>query len=200
MQTGHKAPEIIPAALLLRAYGSGFFPMAESRADRSVHWVEPVLRGIIPLDGFHVSRHVERAIRNKPHEVRFNHDFRRVMELCAMRDETWINDLILRSYLNLHALGFAHSVEVYREDNLVGGLYGVSEGAAFFGESMFHLEPNMDKIALWYCHKRLLERGFKLWDTQFYTQHLGTLGAVEIQQADYLLLLQDALHHEATFA
>jgi leucyl/phenylalanyl-tRNA--protein transferase len=173
--------------------------MADSATDAEVFWVEPRERGIIPLKAFRISRNVQRALRNKPHQVRFNTAFRQVMEACAERDETWINPLILESYTDLHHLGFAHSVEVWMEESLVGGLYGVTLGTAFFGESMFRRVPDADKFALYYCHQRLCERGFTLWDTQFYTDHLGTFGAVTISQSAYQDLLKTALQSRAVF-
>ena len=189
----------ISPEVLLSAYANGLFPMADSAEDEDIFWVEPRERGIIPLADFRLSRNVQRALRNKPHEVRFNTAFRKVMEACAKRAETWINPLILNSYTDLHHLGFAHSVEIWKENELVGGLYGVTLGTAFFGESMFHHIPDADKFALFYCHKRLCERGFTLWDTQFYTDHLGRFGAISIPQSTYLQLLKTALQSRALF-
>jgi leucyl/phenylalanyl-tRNA--protein transferase len=190
---------IITPETLIGAYKAGIFPMAPSKNSGKVYWYQPVERGIIPLENFHVSRNVMRMIRNKPHTVKLNANFKKVIELCGARQDTWISETIIKSYLMLHHLGLAHSIEIYQSEDLVGGLYGVALGGAFFGESMFRLRPEMDKFALYYCHKRLAERKFTLWDTQFYTEHLGTFGCIEIPQFEYMLKLQEALKVSARF-
>lgn len=195
---------ILSPRLLIHAYMQGVFPMSPDKSSVNpdeTEWYLPKIRGILPMDGFRLSKNSDRLRRNKiPHTVRFNADFRGVMEGCATRPETWISPLIMESYVNLHRKKFAHSVEIYNEnDALIGGLYGVTLGTAFFGESMFHHQPEADKFALYYCHQRLKERGFTLWDTQFYTEHLGTLGGRAIPNAEYQELLRQALEGKARF-
>lgn len=192
------AGEISPQ-LLLQAYALGIFPMAEHKEDASVFWVEPKNRGVLPLTTFHVSRSLRRVINKGLFEVSFDTDFRAVIEACADRPETWINSKILEAYCRLHELGFAHSVECRAGDELVGGLYGVSLFSAFFGESMFSRCPNASKVALCALVERLKEKEFTLLDTQFITPHLATFGAVEIPQAEYLILLEKALRKKTTF-
>lgn len=183
--------------ILLRAYASGLFPMAESADDPDIFWVQPKLRGIIPLDSFHVSRSLAKAIRAKPFEIRYNTAFDRVMRLCAEpaadRPTTWINPLILLLYGELHKMGYAHSVEAWEGNELVGGLYGVSLGSAFFGESMFSRRTNASKICLVHLVERLKEKGFTLLDTQFTTDHLKTFGAVDVPRKQYEKLLAAAM-------
>ena len=183
--------------LLLQAYMAGVFPMAEGREDAEVFWVDPKRRGILPLDGFHISRSLKRRILKEPFEVRFNTDFAGVVAGCAEREETWINDQIYLAYLDLHRMGYAHSQEIWDGDELVGGVYGVAIGGAFFGESMFSRRRDASKIALAYLVARLREGGFTLFDTQFVTDHLISLGAIEISRADYRRRLRDALSVEA---
>ena len=189
----------LSAELLVYAYSNGVFPMAEHREDAEVFWVEPKKRGIIPLDQFHISRSLRRVIRKGIFEIKTDTAFRDVMLNCAERDETWINEQILEAYCNLFDLGLAHSVECWREEKLVGGLYGVSLGGAFFGESMFSKETNASKVALCALVERLKAGGFTLLDTQFLTSHLATFGAIEIPQKDYLKLLKPALSTKAIF-
>jgi len=191
-------PAITPD-LLLRAYSAGIFPMSEGRDDPNLFWVDPPMRGIFPLNGFHISRSLARQIRSERYEVRINADFAATVQGCSEREETWINEQITDLYDQLHAAGFAHSVEVWENDTLVGGVYGVALGAAFFGESMFSRRPNASKIALAYLVKRLRYGGFQLFDTQFVSDHLLTLGAVEIPRSDYRKRLERALHWEADF-
>lgn len=179
--------------LLVMAYSNGWFPMSESRGDDRINWYQPKVRGIIPLDGFRMSKNVMRLIRRGGYEVTVDRSFERVMRLCAERDETWISDEIIRAYTQLQKDGYAHSVEIWRNDELIGGLYGVSLRKAFFGESMFHTEPEMDKVALWHCHDLLLKGGYTLWDTQFYTEHLGRFGCIEIGHKAYMKHLKSAL-------
>jgi leucyl/phenylalanyl-tRNA--protein transferase len=189
--------------VLLRAYAAGVFPMAESRGDRDVFWVDPEWRGIIPLDGFHVPKRLRRTVRQGPFEVRCDTAFADVMRGCAAatsdRPDTWISDAILRAYTELHKLGFAHSVECWRDGALVGGLYGVSLAGAFFGESMFTRETGASKVALVHLVARLTIGGFKLLDTQFITEHLTQFGAVEVTRARYHDMLNEALDTEVRF-
>ncbi len=190
--------------LLLRAYAGGIFPMAERRDDPTIYWVAPEMRGIIPLDGgFHVSRRLARTVRSDRFEVRVDTQFEAVMRACAApapgREESWINDEILGAYTALHANARAHSVECWREGRLVGGLYGVRLGAAFFGESMFMRERDTSKVALVHLVGRLIRGGFTLLDAQFLTEHLASFGAVAIPQAAYLDKLVAALGKPAEF-
>lgn len=179
--------------LILQAYANGVFPMAEGREDNEIFWVDPRARGIIPLDGFHVSRSLAKSIRSGRFAVTFNQDFAAVMEGCADRDETWINDTIFELYYDLHKLGFGHSLEVWEGTRLVGGVYGLTLGTAFFGESMFSRATNASKVALAYMVARLNRTGFTLFDTQFLTPHLESLGGIEISRARYRKLLDEAL-------
>lgn len=184
---------------LLSAYAQGIFPMADSKDAEEVNWYQPKRRGIIPLDEFHVSSNVQRIIRQGRLGVRVDTCFRQVMEACADRKTSWINPLILDSYEYLHELGYAHSVEMWKDDDLVGGLYGVHLKSAFFGESMFKKEKEADKVALYFCHQILKENGFRLWDTQYYTDHLGRFGCKEIPANEYDDLLTDALKTDSPF-
>ena len=191
---------IIPPDVLLEGYSQGIFPMSDSREDQAVGWYSARQRGIIPLDRFKVSSNVERIIRQERYECRVDTCFRKVMEECAERDSTWISELIINSFEVLHLAGHAHSVEMFNEDGkLAGGLYGVTLGAAFFGESMFKNDTEADKVALWHCHRLLVKNGFELWDTQFYTDHLSQFGCIEIPAEEYQLLLESALKKEAVF-
>ncbi len=185
--------------LLLRAYAAGVFPMAEARDSPEVHWIDPRRRGIIPLDGFHISRSLRRRLLRGGFEVRVDHDFAAVLAACADRDETWINAEIAALYLNLHRRGAAHSVEVWIDGELAGGVYGVVLGAAFFGESMFSRRTDASKIALAYLVDRLRQGGFTLFDAQFLTAHLARLGAIEVTRAEYRRRLADALNRDADF-
>lgn len=185
--------------VLLRAYALGLFPMAESREARALHWFDPPERGVFPLRRFHISRTLARRIRTAPFRITTDRAFRAVMAGCADRPETWINDEIVALYEALHRRGNAHSLEVWEGDALVGGVYGVTLGAAYFGESMFSRRTDASKIALAYLVDRLREGRFTLFDTQFLTSHLASLGAVEIPRAVYHRALQDALLHEADF-
>ena len=189
----------ITADLLLTAYARGIFPMSESRDDPEIFWVDPRMRGILPLDGFHVSRSLARRIKRGEFEISVNEDFKGVVDACANRTETWISDTIVALYCELHAMGFAHSLEVRVNQDLVGGVYGVTLGAAFFGESMFSTQTDASKIALAYLVHRLCATGFQLFDTQFLTPHLASLGAYEITRAQYHNQLRQALEHDADF-
>ncbi len=189
----------ITARLLLEAYAAGIFPMAEAAESDEVFWVDPKLRGVLPLDGLHVSRSLRRTMRRGGFEVRLNSRFMDVVDACADRKETWINAKIEELYHELFRLGYAHSVEVWMDDELAGGLYGVSLGGAFFGESMFSVRPDASKIALVYLVARLRVGGFTLLDTQFVTSHLERMGAVEIPRAKYHENLEQALRRPADF-
>ena len=183
----------ITPALLLRGYANGIFPMAESRDDPEVFWVDPRRRGVLPLDGFHVSRSLARAMRRSSWTLKVDTEFDRVVEGCADRSDTWINPKIRRLYSALHSSGHAHSIEVWENAHLVGGVYGVVLGGAFFGESMFSRRANASKMALAACVDRLRRGQFALFDTQFLTAHLATLGAIEITRARYHDRLRSAL-------
>ena len=191
-------PEITPA-LLLRAYASGVFPMAETAASDEIFWVDPQVRGIIPLDGLHVSRRLARSFLRDDFEIRVDHDFRAVVDACAERPETWINATIRRLYGELQRLGHAHSVEIWQDGALAGGLYGVSLGGAFFGESMFSRHRDTSKLALIALVARLRAGGFRMLDTQFVTEHLARLGAVSVSRDDYHRALAAAVARPADF-
>jgi leucyl/phenylalanyl-tRNA--protein transferase len=189
--------------ILLQAYAAGIFPMAETADDPELFWVDPTRRGILPLDGFHVPRRLARLVRQDRFVVRCDTDFKAVMQGCAESNEkrpnTWINPEILRLYGALFARGAAHSVECWLDGDLVGGLYGVSLGAAFFGESMFSRVTDASKIALVHLAARLQLGGFRLLDTQFLTPHLAQFGGVEISRAVYHRLLAEALRYRGVF-
>jgi leucyl/phenylalanyl-tRNA--protein transferase len=178
---------------LLRGYATGLFPMAEGRGSGRVHWISPRLRGILPLDGFHISRSLRRRIRRGDFTIRTDTAFAEVVAACADRPETWINAAIFRAYVALAEAGHAHALEVWEGGSLTGGVYGVCQGAAFFGESMFSRRTDASKLALAYLVHRLRAGGFALFDTQFLTPHLASLGAVEIPQAEYRRRLALAL-------
>jgi leucyl/phenylalanyl-tRNA--protein transferase len=186
--------------ILLRAYAMGIFPMAPSRASDEIRWLDPWRRAIFPLSGFHVSRSLARHIRRHPPEVTINTAFAEVVNACADRAETWINAEIFDAYAALHARGQAHSLEVWESGELVGGVYGVTLGAAFFGESMFSRRTDASKVALAFLVHRLRAGGFTLFDVQFLTDHLQSLGAVEVPRAAYQRQLQAALGRTASFA
>ena len=179
--------------LLLQAYRLGVFPMAEHRDDSEMFWVDPRKRGVFPLDGFRISRSLAKTLRKNDYRITLNTAFGDVIEACADRSETWINQEIRTLYETLHQEGHAHSLEVWMHDRLVGGVYGVTVGAAFCGESMFSRERDASKIALAWLVDLLRRTGFVLFDTQFLTQHLASLGAVEITRADYRAHLAQAL-------
>jgi leucyl/phenylalanyl-tRNA--protein transferase len=191
-----KSPGITPE-ILLRAYSIGLFPMAESADDPEIFWVEPELRGMLPLDDFHVSKSLAKTVRKKPFDIRFDHDFDSVIAACAEetsgRPSTWINRTIKSLYSTLFDMGHAHTVEAWDGDELVGGLYGVSLGSAFFGESMFSRRTDASKICLVHLVERLREKGFTLLDTQFTTEHLKTFGAIDVPKGDYAHLLAAAM-------
>jgi leucyl/phenylalanyl-tRNA---protein transferase len=189
--------------LLLRAYAAGIFPMAESADDPELFWVDPVRRGILPLDAFHLPRRLKRTLRAERFAITCNRDFEAVMKGCAEatsdRPQTWINAEILRVYGALHDRGVAHSVEAWLDETLVGGLYGVAIGGAFFGESMFSRVTDASKVALAHLVANLRRGGFRLLDTQFVTEHLQRFGAVEISRARYRRLLNEAMETRAYF-
>jgi leucyl/phenylalanyl-tRNA--protein transferase len=183
----------IDPELLLRAYAIGVFPMSDSRDADEVFWVEPRRRAILPLEAFRLSRSLRKTIRSGEYRVTCDTAFEEVVRRCAEREETWINAAIEESYRGLHARGNAHSIECWRDGALVGGLYGVNLGAAFFGESMFSARRDASKVALAWLVARLKVGGYRLLDCQFMTDHLRSLGAVEVAQKDYLALLESAL-------
>ena len=187
--------------MLLRAYAHGIFPMSESRHDTRISWFDPHKRGVLPLNKFHIPRSLAKTVRRQPYEVRIDTAFKEVVEGCASprpgRWTTWINDSIIDMFTGLYSIGHAHSVECWSGEKLIGGLYGVSLGAAFFGESMFSIQVDASKIALVYLVARLRHGGFRLLDTQFVTAHLEHFGAHEITRADYLRRLQTAVAMEA---
>lgn len=185
--------------LLLHAYASGIFPMAESRDDPEIFWVDPHHRGLIPLDDFHISRSLARTIRRGEFAITVNRDFAGVLDGCADRDETWINATICELYRELHARGDAHSLEVWHRGALAGGVYGVALGGAFFGESMFSRRRDASKVALAYLVDRLRQGGFVLFDVQFLTAHLASLGAIEVERKDYHAMLARALERRGDF-
>jgi leucyl/phenylalanyl-tRNA--protein transferase len=194
--------EITPE-VLLKAYACGIFPMAESADDPALYWIEPEMRGIIPLEGFHVPVRLARTVRTTPFTVWVDRDFDAVIDGCAEanpnRARTWINTRIRKIYRSLFERRHCHTVEVYDGRALVGGLYGVSLGRAFFGESMFHRARDASKIALVHLVARLRTGGYRLLDTQYVTEHLKTFGAVEVQKRRYHRLLEEALVGEADF-
>jgi len=183
---------------LLAAYARGYFPMADGRESEEIRWYHPERRGILPLDAFHIPRTLQRFLRKCPYEVKVDTDFAGVIRACAdarslNRTDTWINDTMIAMYCDLAHLGAAHSVECWLEDRLVGGLYGVSLGGAFFGESMFSHAANASKVALTHLVERLRSAGYLLLDTQYVNDHLKQFGVLEISREDYLALLANAL-------
>jgi len=187
---------IIQPELLLGAYARGIFPMGGNSG--GIDWYSPDPRGVIPIEGFHCPHGLRRALR-ADWRVSLDRDFATVMRACAARPDTWISECILDSYAELHRLGFAHSVEVWREGELAGGLYGVRLGGAFFGESMFHRSANASKVALYWLVRMLQQGGFSLLDTQWITPHLRQFGAFEMPRAVYLQRLTEALERDCVF-
>ena len=187
MAQRHLSPD-----LLVQAYQSGYFPMADP-SDGRIGWFSPDPRAIIPLDGLRVSRSLRRTLRRKPFELASDRDFGGVIRACAARPETWISEEIVAAYAQLFGLGLAHTVETWQDGVLVGGLYGVALGGAFFGESMFSAVADASKVALVDLVRRLRAGGFTLLDTQFMTDHLRGIGAIEVPRDDYLAMLEDAL-------
>lgn len=194
--------EITPH-VLLKAYACGIFPMAESADDPGMFWVEPELRGILPLENFHIPRSLKKTLRKDKFEIRFDTAFDQVVALCAEfsedRKQTWINDRIKKLYHELHKMGHAHSFETWHAGELVGGLYGVRLGKAFFGESMFSRMSDASKFALVHLVYEMKKSGFELLDTQFATEHLERFGVTEVPRETYQALLKDALSGEAHF-
>ncbi|MXN67081.1 leucyl/phenylalanyl-tRNA--protein transferase [Stappia sp. GBMRC 2046] len=199
---GDIAFEITPQ-VLLKAYACGIFPMAESEDDPGLFWIEPERRGIIPIDGLHTPRRLRRTIRQDVYDIRIDHDFEGVINGCAApapgRRKTWINAEIRRLYGALFDMGHCHTVEAWQAGVLVGGLYGVRLGGAFFGESMFAFARDASKVALVHLVARLKAGGFTLLDTQFVTDHLASMGAVEVPKSKYNQILEEALRHEGDF-
>jgi leucyl/phenylalanyl-tRNA--protein transferase len=195
--------QVLSSELLLCAYASGLFPMANDRHDPTIHWIEPRRRGVLPLDGFHVPKSLRKLIRQKRFQIRTDCDFRQVITACAAsrpeRPRTWLNDELIELYCELHELGYTHSVESWLDGRLVGGLYGVSLGAAFFGESMFSHERDASKVALVSLVERLRAGNYRLLDTQFVTDHLRQFGATEVSRAAYRARLREALEAPAVF-
>jgi len=194
--------EITPD-LLLQAYRIGVFPMGERRDDPKLYWLDPRLRALLPLDGFHLPRRLARTVRSDQFEVSADTSFVEVLRACAEprpgHPESWINEPIVDLYTELHRRGHAHSVECRRDGRLVGGLYGVSVGAAFFGESMFSRERDASKVALVHLVARLIKGGFRLLDCQFMTEHLRAFGTIEVPREEFRVLLADAVGQPATF-
>lgn len=191
--------EELTPEVLLRAYAMGIFPMSDGREDSTIHWIDPRMRGVLPLDGFHISRSLGRRLKSGAFQVTADSAFEDVVSACADRSETWISRRIQDLYCQLHILGFAHSVEVWNAGALVGGVYGVTLGGAFFGESMFSRVTNASKLALAHAVDRLQAGGFVLFDTQFLTPHLESLGGREVPRGEYQRLLAKALAQSATF-
>src|SRR5579871_3619039 len=203
MTSRDSASSEITPEVLLRAYACGIFPMAESADDPTLFWVEPEMRGVIPLEGFRIASRLARTVRSDTFCVTVNTAFKAVIAGCAApqagREDTWINKRIFDLYVGLQQLGHAHSVEVWQNDDLVGGLYGVNLGRAFFGESMFHRVRDASKVALVHLVARLIAGGFELLDTQYVTDHLRGFGAVEVPRRRYMALLEQALAGNANF-
>ena len=184
---------------LIRAYCNGIFPMAEGKDTNKIFWISPEVRGVIPLNKFHISKSLRRSIVKRDYKIKINTDFVGVIKNCADRSESWINSDILKAYSDLFNLGFCHSIEVWDNDDLIGGIYGLAIKRAFFGESMFSKRSNASKIALAYLVSRLKYGGFLLFDVQFQSEHLKTLGAIEVLKANYQDLLKNALEGDANF-
>ena len=185
--------------LLLDGYRQGVFPMSQSRDDPDVFWVNPRWRGIFPVGNFHISRSLKHQIKKNDYQISVSKAFPEVVAACAERPETWINATIYKLYCELAEMRNAHSLEVWSKGCLIGGVYGVALGGAFFGESMFSRQKNASKIALAYLRHRLHHTGFQLFDTQFLTPHLASLGAIEIPRQRYLSELENALQGSANF-
>ena len=196
-------PNLLTPEILVRAYSAGIFPMSESRNDPTIFWVDPKMRGILPLDDFHISHSLKKTVRRGKFVVSFDTDFRAVILTCADTPRpdqgTWINDQIINAYTELHQLGLAHSVECRLDGNLVGGLYGVSLNGAFCGESMFSHATDASKVALVHLVARMKHCQLRLLDTKFITSHLKGFGALEIPARHYLVRLQEALESDASF-
>ncbi|MCF2870282.1 leucyl/phenylalanyl-tRNA--protein transferase [Octadecabacter sp. G9-8] len=185
--------------MLVAAYAGGIFPMAEHRDDTELFWVDPRQRGVLPLDQFHISRSLRKTIKSGRFQITYDTDFAGVVAGCAARDETWINDMLAELYGQLHLARLARSIEIREDGALVGGVFGITLGGAFFGESMFSTRTDASKVALAYLVDRLREGGFALFDTQFITPHLRSLGGAEIPRSDYRKMLSAALALDAGF-
>ena len=190
-------------ANIIKAYSVGIFPMAENYSDQKIYWINPQNRGILPLGGLHISKSLRKTIKRKSFNVTYNHNFRHIIQECAKiglrRPETWINQEIMEAYIKLHKIGYAHSIECWIDNKIVGGLYGIALGGAFFGESMFSQQSNASKIALVHLVAILKDRGFILLDTQFTSNHLETMGVIEISRENYLKKLKNALAKSPVF-
>lgn len=203
MSTSRRQPELITPDILLRTYAAGIFPMAESADDPTLFWVDPDRRGVLPLDAFHVPRKLQKTLDAAPFDIRVDTAFAEVIAQCGAprpgRLSTWINSEIVRLYVGLHRMGHAHSVEAWRDGCLVGGLYGVALGGAFFGESMFSSAEDASKVALCHLVARLRRGRFRLLDTQFVTKHLTQFGVYEVERAEFRRMLAAALEIDAEF-
>jgi len=190
-------------ANIIKAYSVGIFPMAENYSDQKIYWINPQNRGILPLGGLHISKSLRKTIKRKSFNVTYNYNFRHIIQECAKigsrRPETWINQEIMEAYIELHKIGYAHSIECWIDNKIVGGLYGIALGGAFFGESMFSQQSNASKIALVHLVAILKDRGFILLDTQFTSDHLETMGVIEISRENYLKKLKNALAKSPVF-
>jgi leucyl/phenylalanyl-tRNA--protein transferase len=186
--------------VLLNSYMNGIFPMAESKIDESIFWVKPKLRGILPLDSFHTSKSLKRHIQKNRSIIKFNENFDLILNGCSNRKDTWINSTLRNTYKLLFKAGHAQSIEVFESNKLVGGLFGININGAFFGEIMYSNSPNASKVALKFLIERLNKCGYSLFDTQFISDHLITLGAIEITQNSYLTRLNKALKQEVKYA
>jgi len=188
---------------IIKAYSVGIFPMAENYSDQKIYWINPQNRGILPLGGLHISKSLRKTIKRKSFNVTYNYNFRHIIQECAKigsrRPETWINQEIMEAYIELHKIGYAHSIECWKDNKIVGGLYGIALGGAFFGESMFSQQSNASKIALVHLVAILKDRGFILLDTQFTSDHLETMGVIEISRENYLKKLKNALAKSPVF-
>ena len=188
---------------ILKSYSLGVFPMSESFDDPNIYWINPKKRGVIPINDFKISKNLKKEIKKKKFLITINKNFNAVIKNCAKktknRPSTWINKEIIKLYSNLHKIGHAHSIEAWQKNRLVGGLYGVSLGSAFFGESMFSIVSNSSKVCLVYLLANLKIKGFRLLDTQFINPHLKKLGAIEIPRKKYLKMLGNSLKKNANF-
>ena len=198
MSSRPRKSRIIDTHFLLMAYANGYFPMADSKTGE-IGWFSPDPRGVFDLEHFKISRSLHQAIRKNIFEVHVNRRFEQVIRACGSREETWISEDIVQTYVQLHEQGFAHSIESWKDGVLAGGLYGVAIGGAFFGESMFSQERDASKVALAFLVERLRERGFELLDTQWVTKHLAQFGAKEISRKDYLRILKRAVNKKCMF-
>lgn len=189
----------IPPEIIVEAYSQGYFPMGREGSDTEIDWYSARLRGILPLDQFHLPRRVLRRIRAGSYEPRVNSAFVAVIDGCANRESTWINKTIRENFINLHNIGLAHSVEVWRDGNLTGGLYGLALGGAFFAESVYQSEPECMKMALHFCHRHLAAKGFLLWDVQFTNPFLMQFGCRQVSPKVYMQMLRDALAEPVSF-